>query len=311
MSLANRMDERAIKAERARKQLYKHREALRRKRESALLDADAHSKETQTEQKQPAASPASGPLDKPETASAEDAVPCEAPDTTDIFSADVLEPQKEADTAALFAVDDAASRPEAPSDVPATEPAHFASELWSTDAQTDAFDFEPGVETNMEQLAAPSYSTAEPATGLFDTTVQPQTTTNLYAPFPQRAKSMDNYAESFEASVYERDEDQAGEGVDPYVVGEIRNGGIASHLCEQQIEEVDGDGREVRQDDDGGHDQPPSVHPPDPRTEGTRPPGEGCARVGHRRIELSVPEGDQEHRDESDEEDRRYLLAHL
>ena len=48
MSLANRMDERAIKAERARKQLYKHREALRRKRESALLDADAHSKETQT-----------------------------------------------------------------------------------------------------------------------------------------------------------------------------------------------------------------------------------------------------------------------
>ena len=131
MSLADRMDERAIKAERARKQLNKHREALRRKRESALLDADAHPKETQTEQKQPAASPASGPLDKPETASAEDAVPCEAPDTTDIFSADVLEPQKEADTAALFAVDDAAPRPEAPSDISVTEPAHFASELLS------------------------------------------------------------------------------------------------------------------------------------------------------------------------------------
>lgn len=203
MSLADRMDERAIKAERARKQLNKHREALRRKRESALLDADAHPKETQTEQKQPAASPASGPLDKPETASAEDAVPCEAPDTTDIFSADVLEPQKEADTAALFAVDDAAPRPEAPSDISVTEPAHFASELWSTDAQIDAFDFEPGVDTNIEQSRAPSYSAAEPATGLFDTTVQPQTTTNLYAPFPQRAKSMDNYAESFEASVYE------------------------------------------------------------------------------------------------------------
>lgn len=215
MSLADRMDERAIKAERARKQLNKHREALRRKRESALLDADAHPKETQTEQKQPAASPASGPLDKPETASAEDAVPCEAPDTTDIFSADVLEPQKEADTAALFAVDDAAPRPEAPSDISVTEPAHFASELWSTDAQTDAFDFDPGVDTNIEQSRAPSYSAAEPATGLFDTTVQPQTTTNLYAPFPQRAKSMDNYAESFEASVYERDEDQAAASLFP------------------------------------------------------------------------------------------------
>lgn len=215
MSLADRMDERAIKAERARKQLNRHREALRRKRESALLDADAHPKETQTEQKQPAASPASGPLDKPETASAEDAVPCEAPDTTDIFSADVLEPQKEADTAALFAVDDAAPRPEAPSDISVTEPAHFASELWSTDAQTDAFDFEPGVDTNIEQSRAPSYSAAEPATGLFDTTVQPQTTTNLYAPFPQRAKSMDNYAESFEASVYERDEDHAAASLFP------------------------------------------------------------------------------------------------
>lgn len=215
MSLADRMDERAIKAERARKQLNKHREALRRKRESALLDADAHPKETQTEQEQPAASPASGPLDKPETASAEDAVPCEAPDTTDIFSADVLEPQKEADTAALFAVDDAAPRPEAPSDISVTEPAHFASELWSTDAQTDAFDFEPGVDTNIEQSRAPSYSAAEPATGLFDTTVQPQTTTNLYAPFPQRAKSMDNYAESFEASVYERDEDHAAASLFP------------------------------------------------------------------------------------------------
>lgn len=215
MSLADRMDERAIKAERARKQLNKHREALRRKRESALLDADAHPKETQTEQKQPAASPASGPLDKPETASAEDAVPCEAPDTTDIFSADVLEPQKEADTAALFAVDDAAPRPEAPSDISVTEPAHFASELWSTDAHTDAFDFDPGVDTNIEQSRAPSYSAAEPATGLFDTTVQPQTTTNLYAPFPQRAKSMDNYAESFEASVYERDEDQAAASLFP------------------------------------------------------------------------------------------------
>lgn len=215
MSLADRMDERAIKAERARKQLNKHREALRRKRESALLDADAHPKETQTEQKQPAASPASGPLDKPETASAEGAVPCEAPDTTDIFSADVLEPQKEADTAALFAVDDAAPRPEAPSDISVTEPAHFASELWSTDAQTDAFDFEPGVDTNIEQSRAPSYSAAEPATGLFDTTVQPQTTTNLYAPFPQRAKSMDNYAESFEASVYERDEDHAAASLFP------------------------------------------------------------------------------------------------
>ena len=215
MSLADRMDERAIKAERARKQLNKHREALRRKRESALLDADAHPKETQTEQKQPAASPASGPLDKPETASAEDAVPCEAPDTTDIFSADVLEPQKEADTAALFAVDDAAPRPEAPSDISVTEPAHFASELWSTDAQIDAFDFEPGVDTNIEQSRAPSYSAAEPATGLFDTTVQPQTTTNLYAPFPQRAKSMDNYAESFEASVYERDEDHAAASLFP------------------------------------------------------------------------------------------------
>lgn len=215
MSLADRMDERAIKAERARKQLNKHREALRRKRESALLDADAHPKETQTEQEQPAASPASGPLDKPETASAEDAVPCEAPDTTDIFSADVLEPQKEADTAALFAVDDAAPRPEAPSDISMTEPAHFASELWSTDAQTDAFDFEPGVDTNIEQSRAPSYSAAEPATGLFDTTVQPQTTTNLYAPFPQRAKSMDNYAESFEASVYERDEDHAAASLFP------------------------------------------------------------------------------------------------
>jgi len=209
------MDERAIKAERARKQLNKHREALRRKRESALLDADAHPKETQTEQEQPAASPASGPLDKPETASAEDAVPCEAPDTTDIFSADVLEPQKEADTAALFAVDDAAPRPEAPSDISVTESAHFASELWSTDAQTDAFDFEPGVDTNIEQSRAPSYSAAEPATGLFDTTVQPQTTTNLYAPFPQRAKSMDNYAESFEASVYERDEDHAAASLFP------------------------------------------------------------------------------------------------
>ena len=215
MSLADRMDERAIKAERARKQLNKHREALRRKRESALLDADAHPKETQTEQEQPAASPASGPLDKPETASAEDAVPCEAPDTTDIFSADVLEPQKEADTAALFAVDDAAPRPEAPSDISVTESAHFASELWSTDAQTDAFDFEPGVDTNIEQSRAPSYSAAEPATGLFDTTVQPQTTTNLYAPFPQRAKSMDNYAESFEASVYERDEDHAAASLFP------------------------------------------------------------------------------------------------
>lgn len=215
MSLADRMDERAIKAERARKQLNRHREALRRKRESALLDADAHPKETQTEQKQPAASPASGPLDKPETASAEDAVPCEAPDTTDIFSADVLEPQKEADTAALFALDDAAPRPEAPSDISVTEPAHFASELWSTDAQTDAFDFEPGVDTNIEQSRAPSYSAAEPATGLFDTTVQPQTTTNLYAPFPQRAKSMDNYAESFEASVYERDEDHAAASLFP------------------------------------------------------------------------------------------------
>lgn len=215
MSLADRMDERAIKAERARKQLNKHREALRRKRESALLDADAHPKETQTEQKQPAASPASGPLDKPETASAEDAVPCEAPDTTDIFSADVLEPQKEADTAALFAVDDAAPRPEAPSDISVTEPAHFASELWSTDAHTDAFDFDPGVDTNIEQSRAPSYSAAEPATGLFDTTVQPQTTTNLYAPFPQRAKSMDNYAESFEASVYERDEDHAAASLFP------------------------------------------------------------------------------------------------
>ena len=215
MSLADRMDERAIKAERARKQLNKHREALRRKRESALLDADAHPKETQTEQEQPAASPASGPLDKPETASAEDAVPCEAPDTTDIFSADVLEPQKEADTAALFAVDDAAPRPEAPSDISVTEPAHFASELWSTDAQTDAFDFDPGVDTNIEQSRAPSYSAAEPATGLFDTTVQPQTTTNLYAPFPQRAKSMDNYAESFEASVFERDEDQAAASLFP------------------------------------------------------------------------------------------------
>ena len=215
MSLADRMDERAIKAERARKQLNKHREALRRKRESALLDADAHPKETQTEQEQPAASPASGPLDKPETASAEDAVPCEAPDTTDIFSADVLEPQKEADTAALFAVDDAAPRPEAPSDISVTEPAHFASELWSTDAQIDAFDFEPGVDTNIEQSRAPSYSAAEPATGLFDTTVQPQTTTNLYAPFPQRAKSMDNYAESFEASVYERDEDHAAASLFP------------------------------------------------------------------------------------------------
>ena len=215
MSLADRMDERAIKAERARKQLNKHREALRRKRESALLDADAHPKETQTEQKQPAASPASGPLDKPETASAEDAVPCEAPDTTDIFSADVLEPQKEADTAALFAVDDAAPRPEAPSDISVTEPAHFASELWSTDAQIDAFDFEPGVDTNIEQSRAPSYSAAEPATGLFDTTVQPQTTTNLYAPFPQRAKSMDNYAESFEASVFERDEDHAAASLFP------------------------------------------------------------------------------------------------
>ena len=215
MSLADRMDERAIKAERARKQLNKHREALRRKRESALLDADAHPKETQTEQKQPAASPASGPLDKPETASAEDAVPCEAPDTTDIFSADVLEPQKEADTAALFAVDDAAPRPEAPSDISVTEPAHFASELWSTDAHTDAFDFDPGVDTNIEQSRAPSYSAAEPATGLFDTTVQPQTTTNLYAPFPQRAKSMDNYAESFEASVFERDEDQAAASLFP------------------------------------------------------------------------------------------------
>lgn len=215
MSLADRMDERAIKAERARKQLNKHREALRRKRESALLDADAHPKETQTEQKQPAASPASGPLDKPETASAEGAVPCEAPDTTDIFSADVLEPQKEADTAALFAVDDAAPRPEAPSDISVTEPAHFASELWSTDAHTDAFDFDPGVDTNIEQSRAPSYSAAEPATGLFDTTVQPQTTTNLYAPFPQRAKSMDNYAESFEASVYERDEDHAAASLFP------------------------------------------------------------------------------------------------
>lgn len=215
MSLADRMDERAIKAERARKQLNKHREALRRKRESALLDADAHPKETQTEQEQPAASPASGPLDKPETASAEDAVPCEAPDTTDIFSADVLEPQKEADTAALFAVDDAAPRPEAPSDISVTEPAHFASELWSTDAHTDAFDFDPGVDTNIEQSRAPSYSAAEPATGLFDTTVQPQTTTNLYAPFPQRAKSMDNYAESFEASVYERDEDHAAASLFP------------------------------------------------------------------------------------------------
>ena len=215
MSLADRMDERAIKAERARKQLNKHREALRRKRESALLDADAHPKETQTEQKQPAASPASGPLDKPETASAEDAVPCEAPDTTDIFSADVLEPQKEADTAALFAVDDAAPRPEAPSDISVTEPAHFASELWSTDAQIDAFDFEPGVDTNIERSRAPSYSAAEPATGLFDTTVQPQTTTNLYAPFPQRAKSMDNYAESFEASVFERDEDHAAASLFP------------------------------------------------------------------------------------------------
>ena len=215
MSLADRMDERAIKAERARKQLNKHREALRRKRESALLDADAHPKETQTEQKQPAASPASGPLDKPETASAEDAVPCEAPDTTDIFSADVLEPQKEADTAALFAVDDAAPRPEAPSDISVTEPAHFASELWSTDAHTDAFDFDPGVDTNIEQSRAPSYSAAEPATGLFDTTVQPQTTTNLYAPFPQRAKSMDNYAESFEASVFERDEDHAAASLFP------------------------------------------------------------------------------------------------
>ena len=215
MSLADRMDERAIKAERARKQLYKHREALRRKRESALLDADAHSKETQTEREQPAAPPEPGPLDKTDTASAEDAVPREASDTADLFSADVSEPRKEADTAALFAVDDAAPRPEAPSDMPATEPAHFASELWSTDAQTDAFGFEPGVETNMEQLAAPSYSTAEPATGLFDATAQPQTTTNLYAPFPQRAKSMDNYAESFEASVFERDEDQAAASLFP------------------------------------------------------------------------------------------------
>lgn len=215
MSLANRMDERAIRAERARKQLYKHREALRRKRESALLDADPRPKETQVDPKQLAAPNASGSLEIAETARADDAAPSETADTADLFSTATSEPRKETDTAALFAVDDAAPQSEAPFEIPASEPAHFASELWSADTQPDAFDFKPGVETGTEQLAESSYSAAEPATGLFDTMVQPQPTTNLYAPCPQRAKSMDNYAESFEASVDARDEDQAAASLFP------------------------------------------------------------------------------------------------
>lgn len=214
-SLANRMDERAIKAERARKQLYKHREALRRKRESAFLDADARPKETQVEHKQQAVPNASGPLEMTETARVDDAAPSEATDTADLFSTATLDPRQKTDTAALFEADDAAPQPEAPFEIPASEPAHFASELWSADAQPDAFDFEPGVETNTEQLAESSCSAAEPATGLFDTMLQPQPSTNLYAPCPQRAKTMDNYAESFEASVDARDEDQAAASLFP------------------------------------------------------------------------------------------------
>ena len=243
------MEDRAAKAERARKQLYRHREIQRRKRQSLLLEPAPSAAESNAVSSYAPASP--------KAATHETLISHPKPQTQ-------LQPQPalEAPTS---------SHVENPPSEPACEPAHFASELWSSDQpleQTAAFDFVQPEETdashgvkNQHQIPHPTepaytepfnapYSAddrslpadhsdkpaaqltnesetvqeAEPATGLFSSAYEPATDSdflsstrhssldlfhanphlrNLYAPSPQRPKSMDNFAESFEASVDE------------------------------------------------------------------------------------------------------------
>lgn len=204
------MDERAAKAERARKQLYKHREA-RRKRESQMLgiehadqkasqpDAKGQAHASQAETQQPVETAASDQA-KPDT------LPKDSPPANECF---VLSDSAHTQASSVE------------HGTMHNEPvAHFASELWSACEQPEhvrAFDFEP------QGAHAPdsAYPAAEPVTDLFAPAPEsePPTTLasldtspymlqslreperNLYAPSPQRAKTLDNYAESFEASI--------------------------------------------------------------------------------------------------------------
>ena len=78
----------------------------------------------------------------------------------------------------------------------------------------------------------------------------------------------------------------------------------------RQRPEVDaGDLGEVREHDHSGDRDAPAAHPADPGAERLRAPREGGAAVGDVVVELSVGEGDEQHRDEGDDEHDRRLRA--
>ncbi|MBG9887360.1 hypothetical protein ABE10_12725, partial [Bacillus toyonensis] len=89
--------------------------------------------------------------------------------------------------------------------------------------------------------------------------------------------------------------------VDERVARELGDVAVAGDLTDEQEEEVDRDAREVGEDEDRRRDEPPARHPSDPRAEGPGRPREGGPGVRHHAVELAVPEGDEQHRDETDE----------
>ena len=107
------------------------------------------------------------------------------------------------------------------------------------------------------------------------------------------------------------DEHQRGGDVQRKDLAELTQFRIAENLREHQVEEVHRHGRQVRQHDDRGRDQPPATHPTDPRTKGAGRPREGGTGVGHCVVQFAVAQRHQQHRDEAHQEDGGQMHAHL
>ncbi|KOS14030.1 hypothetical protein Malapachy_3871 [Malassezia pachydermatis] len=214
------MDERAAKAERARKQLRRHREAQRRKREEEEVAAAAATAATSvvsapaaTETEQANDVPPLPPTET--TAEDEPSTQAYASDlwssyqdthTTETWSFDQLDPadpSDDPDTVPAVAITQAAP-PKPPTDEQTEAPA--ANELFSA----DTYEWDVGEDAS---AAAPSTSTAtempdeNPVLWLGATPTRAHTSqahfmTNLYAPSPKRASSINNFAEDFEKHMH-------------------------------------------------------------------------------------------------------------
>ena len=89
-------------------------------------------------------------------------------------------------------------------------------------------------------------------------------------------------------------------------------GGRFGEFCEtEELERIDaGDVRQRGHHEHVGQKDRPAVHPSDPRSESARRPGECRARVGVSPVQAPIGAGDQQHRHERDEQDRRRVYPH-